>query len=233
MRFVPVKTEEEQAVLTLHRARDLLVSERIALSDQIRGMLGEFGIIVPTGMARLRRAMLDIETGVRSLPLLAMENIVELYERMLKLDGRAGDYERKISSLAAQSEAAKRLMKIEGIGPITATALVASVGDGKLFRNGRGFAAWLGLTPKQYSSGGKSRLGRITKRGDIRLRTLLVQGTRSEMRSTSKKTDAKSRWVAELQKRSHNNVAAVALAARNARTVWSMQARGTEYSEVA
>lgn len=233
MRFVPVKTEEAQAILTLHRARDLLVSERIALSNQIRGLLGEFGIIVPTGMARLRRAMVDIETGVRSLPLLAKETIVELYERMLKLDSKADDYERKISLLAAQSEAAKRLMKIEGIGPITATALVASVGDGKLFRNGREFAAWLGLTPRQYSSGGKSRLGRISKRGDIRLRTLLVQGTRSAMRSMAKKTDAKSRWLAELQSRSHNNVAAVALAARNARTVWAMLARGTEYRVVA
>lgn len=159
MRFVPVKTEEAQAILTVHRARELLVSERIALSNQIRGLLGEFGIVVATGMARLRRVMMEVQTGARHLPLLAKETIDELYERMLNLDGKAAEYERKITLLARQSEAAKRLMKIEGVGAITATALVASVSNAKLFRNGREFAAWLGLTPRQYSSGGKTRLG--------------------------------------------------------------------------
>lgn len=229
MRFVPVKTEEAQAVLTLHRARELLVSERIALSNQIRGLLGEFGIVVATGMARFRRIMMEVDTGARHLPLLAKETIAELYERMLKLDSKAAEYERKISGLAGQSEAAKRLMKIEGIGPITAPALVASVGDGKLFRNGREFAAWLGLTPRQHSSGGKSRLGGITKRGDVRLRTLLIHGTRSAMRSMAGRMDSKSQWLTALKQRSCNNVAAVALAARNARIIWAMLARGTEY----
>jgi transposase len=120
-------------------------------------------------------------------------------------------------------------MKIEGIGPITATALVARVGDGKLFRNGQEFAAWLGLTPKQNSSGSKNRLGGITKRGDVRLRTLLIHGTRSAMRSMANKVDRKSRWVMELQRRSCSPVAAVALAARNARIIWAMLVRGTEY----
>lgn len=229
MRFVPVKTEEAQAVLTLHRARELLVSQRIALSNQIRGLLGEFGIAVATGMARLRRVMMEVETGERHLPLLAKETIAELYERMLKLDSKAAEYERKIAGLAGQSEAARRLMKIEGVGPITATALVASVGDGKLFGSGREFAAWLGLTPRQYSSGGKSRLGGITKRGDVRLRTLLIHGTRSAMRSMADKTDSRSQWLSALKQRSCNNVAAVALAARNARIIWAMLARGTEY----
>jgi transposase len=119
------------------------------------------------------------------------------------------------------------------IGPITATALVASVGDGKLFRSGREFAAWLGLTPRQYSSGGKSRLGGITKRGDVRLRTLLIHGTRSAMRSMAEKTDTRSKWLTALKGRSCNNVAAVALAARNARIIWAMLARGTEYRTVA
>ncbi len=158
MRFVPVKSEEAQAILTMHRARDLLVAERIALSNQIGGLLGEFGIVVTRGMARLRRVMMEIEAGKRSLPLLAKETICELYERMQRLDSKALEYERKIGSLARQSEKAKRLMAIEGVGPITATAIVASVGDAKLFRNGREFAAWLGLTPSQHSSGGKSRL---------------------------------------------------------------------------
>ncbi|OGB24098.1 MAG: IS110 family transposase [Burkholderiales bacterium RIFCSPLOWO2_02_FULL_57_36] len=233
MRFVPVKTEEAQAILTLHRARDLLVAERVALSNQIRGLLGEFGIAVAGGMARLRRVMLEIGTGNRSLPLLAKETIGELYERLLVLDQRAEEYERKISVLARQNEVASRLMQIEGVGPITATALVASVGDAKVFRNGREFAAWLGLTPRQHSSGGKSRLGGITKRGDVRLRTLLIHGTRSAMRSMPGKTDRKSRWVVELQKRSCNNVAAVALAAKHARIMWAMLARGTEYKVAA
>ena len=177
--------------------------------------------------------MLEIGTGNRSLPLLAKETIGELYERLLVLDQRAEEYERKISVLARQNEVASRLMQIEGVGPITATALVASVGDAKVFRNGREFAAWLGLTPRQHSSGGKSRLGGITKRGDVRLRTLLIHGTRSAMRSMPGKTDRKSRWVVELQKRSCNNVAAVALAAKHARIMWAMLARGTEYKVAA
>lgn len=229
MRFVPVKSEEAQAVLTLHRARELLVSERVALSNQIRGLLGEFGIAVAGGMAKLRLAMLEVQAGKRLLPVLARETIGELYERMLGLEEKAQQYERKMSELARQSDAAKRLMKIEGIGPITATALVASVGDAKMFQSGREFAAWLGLTPRQHSSGGKSRLGGITKRGDVRLRTLLIHGTRSAMRYMTKKTDRKSRWVSELQKRSCNNVAAVALAAKHARIMWAMLVRGTEY----
>lgn len=233
MRFVPVKTEEAQAVLTLHRARELLVSERVALSNQIRGLLGEFGIAVAGGMARLRRVMIEVETGARNLPLLARETMSELYERIVDLEKKAADYERKISVLARQSEAAKRLMAIEGVGPITATAVVASVSDAKMFRNGREFAAWLGLTPRQHSSGGKSRLGGITKRGDVRLRTLLIHGTRSAMRSMSGKTDRKSQWAVELQKRSCNNVAAVALAAKQARIMWAMLARGTEYKVAA
>lgn len=229
MRFVPVKTEEAQAVLTLHRARELLVAERIALSNQIRGLLGEFGILVPGGMARLRRAMLEIGTGQRHLPVLAKQTIGELYERMLDQEKKAQEYERQITLLARQSEAASRLMQIEGIGPITASAMVANVTDAKLFKSGREFAAWLGLTPNQHSSGGKSRLGSITKRGDVRLRTLLIHGTRVALMHAAKKEDRKSRWVMELKSRSCNNVAAVALAAKHARIIWAMLARGTEY----
>jgi transposase len=233
LRFVPVKTEEAQAILTLHRARELLVSERVALSNQIRGLLGEFGIAVAGGMARLRRVMLEIGTGNRPLPLLAKETISELYERMLALEHKALEYERKISVLARQNETATRLMQIEGVGSITATALLASVGDAKLFRSGREFAAWLGLTPRQYSSGGKSRLGGITKRGDVRLRTLLIHGTRTALQYAAKKTDRKSRWVVDLQARSCSNVAAVALAAKHARIMWAMLVRGTEYKVAA
>lgn len=233
MRFVPVKTEEAQAVLTLHRARELLVAERIALSNQIRGLMGEFGIVAAGGMARLRRVMLEIGTGQRQLPLLARQTIGELFERMLEQDKKAQAYERQIAQLAKQSEAASRLMQIEGIGPITASALVANVTDAKLFKSGREFAAWLGLTPNQHSSGGKNRLGSITKRGDVRLRTLLIHGTRTALQYAAKKEDRKSRWVVELKNRSCNNVAAVALAAKHARIIWAMLARGTEYKVAA
>lgn len=175
--------------------------------------------------------MIEVETGTRNLPLLARETISELY--VLALEKKAVDYERKISVLASQSEAAKRLMEIEGVGPITAAVMVASVGDAKLFRNRREFAAWLGLTPRQYSSGGRSRLGGNTKRGDVRLPTLLIHGALNAMRSMSAKTDRKSLWMVELQKRSCNNVTGVALAAKHARIMWAMLARGTEYKVAA
>ena len=145
------------------------------------------------------------------------------------LDERILAYDKKITALAKQSEPAQRLMAIEGIGPITATALVASVGNAQAFKSGRQFAAWLGLTPRQHSSGGKSRLGAISKRGDVVLRTLLIHGTRSTLRLTANKDDSKSRWAEALKARSCNNVAAVALAAKNARIIWAMLARGTEY----
>lgn len=229
MRFVPIKTEEAQAILTLHRARELLVAERVAVSNQIRGLLGEFGIAVAGGMARLRRVMIELGTGQRSIPLLARQTIGELYERMLEQERKAQEYERKIGQLAKESEAARRLMQIEGVGPITASALVANVTDAKLFKSGREFAAWLGLTPSQHSSGGKNRLGRITKRGDVRLRTLLIHGTRVALQHAIDKQDRKSRWAMALKSRSCNNVAAVALAAKHARIIWAMLARGTEY----
>lgn len=229
MRFVPVKSEEAQAVLAVHRARALTVSERTALINQIRGLLGEFGIVTGGGMAQARKLLAEIGSGGRQLPILARETIGELHDRLRALDERILAYDRKITALARQSEAAQRLMAIEGIGPVTATALVASVGNAQAFKNGRQFAAWLGLTPRQNSSGGKTQLGAISKRGDVVLRTLLIHGTRSALRLTANKTDKKSQWAEALKARACANVAAVALAAKNARIIWAMLARGTEY----
>ena len=229
MRFVPVKSEEAQAVLAVHRARALTVSERTALINQVRGLLGEFGIVTGAGTAHARKLLADIGTGARQLPALARETIGELHDRLRALDERILAYDRKISALAKQSEPAQRLMAIEGVGPITATALVASVGNAQAFKNGRQFAAWLGLVPRQNSSGGKTRLGSISKRGDVMLRTLLIHGTRSALQRMANKTDQKSLWVEALKARSCSNVAAVALAAKNARIIWAMLARGTEY----
>lgn len=229
MRFVPVKSEEAQAVLAVHRARTLTVSERTALVNQVRGLLGEFGIVVGQGIAQARRLLADIGAGGRQLPILARETIGELHDRLRTLDERILAYDRKISALAKACEPARRLMAIEGVGPVTATALVASVGNASAFHSGRQFAAWLGLTPRQNSSGGKTKLGSISKRGDVTLRTLLIHGTRSVLRLTTGKTDHKSIWAEALKERSCANVAAVALAAKNARIIWAMLSRGTEY----
>lgn len=229
MRFVPIKGEEAQAVLAVHRARQLLISERTALANQIRGLLGEFGIVIAVGLARLRHALAQIGVGHQTLPLLARETVGELHDRLRLLDACISQYDRKIEEIARASEPARRLMRVEGIGPVTSTALVASVGNARAFSNGRQFAAWLGLTPSQHSSGGRSRLGHISKRGNVDLRTLLIHGARSVLQFTSKKTDRKSIWVEALKARSGMNVAAVALAAKQARIIWALLARGTEY----
>jgi transposase len=233
MRFVPVKSEEAQAVLAVHRARALTVSERTALVNQVRGLLGEFGIVVAVGIAQARKLLAEVGAGGRQLPILARETIGELHDRLRALDTRILAYDRKIEALARQSEPARRLMAIEGVGPVTASAIVASVGNAQAFANGRQFAAWLGLTPRQYSSGGKTKLGSISKRGDVVLRTLLIHGTRSVLRLSAGKSDQKSVWAEALKARSCANVAAVALAAKNARTIWAMLVRGTEYRSAA
>jgi transposase len=230
MRFVPIKSVEQQAVLTVHRARELLVGNRTALANQMRGLLAEYGIVVPQGIARLRRALpgvlADADNG---LPLLAREIIAELQERLRDLDQRVLAYDRRITPLAKQSDAAQRLMQVEGVGAVTAPAIVATVGNGTVFKNGRQFAAWLGLVPRQYSTGGKPRLGHISKRGDGYLRTLLIHGARSVLQFTGKRMDTKSRWAERLKQRRGNNIAAVVLAAKHARILWALLARDQEY----
>lgn len=230
MRFVPIKNEQQQAVLALHRARELLVGERTALINQARGLLAEYGIVVAQGPARLRAALPEIlEDAENGLPALAREVFADLYDRLQNLETRLGDYDRRVERLAREDASARALMQVEGIGPLTATAISASVGDARMFKNGRQFAAWLGLVPRQFSSGGKSRQGRITKRGDVYLRTLLVHGARAVMRYMVQREDAKSRWVAALKERRGFNKAVVALAAKNARVLWAILAKGTAY----
>jgi transposase len=230
MRFVSVKSEEQQAVLMMHRARSLVVSNRTAQVNQIRGLLGEFGVIVPVGIERLRKQLPEIlEDAENGLPLLARQILADLLEQLQRLDAQIKHYDHQLARLASQSEPARRLMAIEGIGPVTATALVASVGNAQVFKNGRQFAAWLGLTPRQYSSGGAMRLGRITKRGDRYLRMLLVHGARALLRFVNRKSDTKSTWARRLKERRHVNVAAVALAAKHARIIWALLAKGTTY----
>lgn len=230
MRFVPVKSEEQQAVLALHRVRHRLVRERTALVNQLRGLLAEFGIVVAQGPARLRQALPRIlEEGDHGLPPLAREVFADLYDQWTGIERRLADYDRKIGQLAREDETARRLMQVQGIGPLTATALVASVGDAGGFRNGRQFAAWLGLVPRQHSSGGRPRHGRITKRGDVYLRTLLIHGARAAMRCMARHDKDRNPWVKAVQSRRGFNKAAVALAAKHARILWVLMARGETY----
>ena len=228
MRFVPIKTLTQQAVLTVHRARQLLVAERTALVNQTRGLLAEYGLIVPVGIGAVRRAWATLlETP--DLPVLAREVFTDLADRLRAVDERIAAYDRRVDQLARQTEPAQRLMQAPGVGPVTATALVATVGNARAFKNGRQFAAWLGLVPRQHSSGGTRRLGRITKRGDVYLRTLLIHGARAVMRQLTRRTDATSRWVTALKARRGFNKAVVALAAKHARIVWARLATGQPY----
>jgi transposase len=230
MHFVAIKSEEQQAVLMVHRARTLVMANRVGLVNQIRGLLGEFGVIVPKGVARLRRELPAIlEDAENAVPDLGRTVCAGLLEQFRDLDERIEAYDRQIRALAEASEPARRLMRIEAIGPQTATALVASMGDPHVFKSGRSFAVSLGITPKQNSSGGVTRLGPITRRGDSYLRTLLVHGARAYLRVVDRKTDAKSAWARRLRERRHVNIAAVALAAKHARIAWAILAHGTEY----
>ena len=232
MRFVPVKTLAQQAVLTVHRARQLVVAERTALINQTRGLLAEYGLIVPVSMAALRRTLPGLlETP--ALPVLARDVFTDLADRLRALDERITAYDRRVAQVAQQTESAQRLMQVPGVGPITATALVASVGDARTFKNGRQFAAWVGLVPRQHSSGGTRRLGRITKRGDVYLRTLLIHGARAVLRQLARRTDAISRWVTALKARRGFNKALVALAAKHARILWAVLATGQPYQPAA
>src|SRR3984957_8376788 len=229
MRFVVIKSQEQQSILMVHRARTLVVANRTAQVNQIRGLLGEFGLVVPKGVARLRRELPGIlEDAENGLPVLAREVLAGLLDQFHEFDARVSAYDRQIRALAEASEPARRLMKVEAIGPQTATALVASMGDPHVFKSGRSYAASLGITPRQNSSGDKERLGQITRQGDRYLRTLLVHGARAYLRVVDKKTDAKSAWARALKEPRHVNVAAVALAAKHARVAWAILAHGTE-----
>ncbi len=164
-----------------------------------------------------------------TLPALAREVVGELRERLRERDRRIADYDHRMKQLAIQNDAARRLRQVEGVGPMTATAIVATVGEGQAFQHGRQFAAWVGLVPKQHSTGGKTVLGRITTHGNVYLRTLLIHGARAVLQSSAKRSDQKSRWGEAVRGRRGNNIAAVALAAKHARILWVLLARGEEY----
>ena len=226
MRFVPPKSLQQQSELMVHRARQGFVAQRTATINRIRGLLSELGIVLPLKAATVRReALLQLE----DLPGWANTVIGDLLSEVHHLDERIAQYDRHIEHIAKQSAAARRLMQLPGVGPATATALVAMVGSGHEFKSGRQLSAWLGLVPGQYSSGGKQRLGRITKAGDPYLRMLLILGARSVLQAATSKTDAVSRWAVQLAARVGYWKAIVAIAAKNARMCWAVLQRGESF----
>lgn len=226
MRFVPIKEEHQQIILCLHRTRQGFIEERTALYNRLRGLIAEFGIVLPQKVACLRR---EIGTHLEDLPGYANQCVGDLLAHADRLDDRIADYDRAIAQAASDDERSKRLMSLPGIGPTTASALLASIGGGHDFANGRQVAAWIGLTPGQYSSGGKDRLGRITKAGDSYLRSLLVMGARSILAGLGDKQDRFSRWARNLVERRGYWRAVVAIAAKNARLAWAVLRYGEEF----
>ena len=230
MRFVPIKNGDQQAVLALQRARRSFVKARTAQANQIRGLLTEYGIVIPQGISHIATHLPDIlEDGENGLPGVFRQLIDRLDLHLKELDHQIRELEIQIQAWHRANEDSRKLAQIPGIGPITASALVASIGDAKHFADGRQLAAWLGLVPRQHSSGGKQTLLGISKRGDTYLRTLLIHGARAVIRVAERKTDHVASWLAGLMGRRNKNVAAVALANKNARAVWALLAQDREY----
>jgi len=230
MHFVPAKSIDQQAQLLIHRIRASLVKEHTRLINQLRGSLAEFGIVIPKGVERFKQEWIEIRGRYQEqVPAMAWALLDPLYAEVSRVHKRILELERQIKAFVRKNPLALRLMQVSGIGAITASAIVCTIGNGRFFHNGRQFAAWLGLTPRQFSTGGVSRLGRITKRGDTYLRTLLVHGARSDLTRTAKRTDQKSRWAEALKIRKGWNKAAVALANKHARIAWALLAKDQDY----
>lgn len=230
MRFVPIKTVDQQGTLCVHRVRQGFIEERTATINRVRGLLSEFGIVLPQNANTVRR---QAAAALEELPGWANRAIGDLLSHLHALDLRISEYDAHVKLNAQADERARRLMSTPGIGPTTASALVASIGNAHDFKNGRQLAAWLGLVPSQYSTGGKPRLGSITKAGDAYLRTLLILGARSVLANAPGKTDRISRWALGVQQRAGYGKALVAIAAKNARMAWAMLSKGEAFRAMA
>lgn len=221
---------DQQDIHSLHRIRSRIVANRTAQINQIRGLLMEYGIELPQGRRRVRgelpRVLEDAENGLTPR---FRELLFDLYEELIRLDARIEDLDHKVSLVAKEDERTQRLMTIPGVGPLGATALLAAIGDINAFRNGREMAAWVGLVPRQHSTGGKDRLLGISKRGDVYLRQLLIHGARAVIRTVEKKQDKRSRWVKNLLERRDKNVAVVAMANKTVRTAYALLKHGGVY----
>ncbi len=232
MRFVPLKSIEQQDVLAVHRVRSELVKQRTAKVNQIRGLVGEHGLVAPKSVDALRKALSWwLEDASNGLSPRFRRLLVGLSNDLRHLDGRIKEQDDELATIMKESPAAQRLMALRGVGPITATALVATLGSGEGFVRGRDFAVTLGLTPKHHGTGGKERILGISKRGDAYLRTLLIHGARAAVWAARGKTDPLSRWINGLGERRHNNVVAIALANKTARMAWALLRHEREYDE--
>ena len=230
MRFVSIKNGEQQALLSVHRARQGFVKARTAQANQIRGLLTEYGILIPQGIRHISKRLPEIlEDGENNLPGVFRQLLQRLGEHLKELARQVDELEAQIQVWHRENVASQKLAQIPGIGPITASALVATIGNAKCFKNGRQLAAWLGLVPRQHSSGGKPTLLGISKRGDAYLRTLLIHGARAVIRVAENKPNHEGSWLGQLMERRSKNVAAVALANKNARTVWALLAHDRNY----
>ena len=230
MRFVPIKSVGQQDVQMIHRQRERQVKGRTALVNQIRGLLAEYGIIINKGVAAVRHELPRIlENSENSLSVLARESFTELYDELEELDIKLKQCDQKNQALSKTLESCKRLQEAPGIGPLTATAVFAAAGNGHDFVNGRHFSAWLGLVPRQHSSGGKDTLLGISKRGNAYLRTLFIHGARSVLRCVGTKADRFSRWAQALIERRGHNRACVAVANKLARIAWVIIAKSERY----
>lgn len=229
MRFVPIKNIEQQAVLSLHRVRQGYVRARTAQANQIRGLLAEFGLVVPQGIGYVAKrvpelmedAAIEVPGSFRLLISRLLDHLKLLHQQVEQIEGQIKAWHRA-------NECSRRLEAVPGIGPLTASALAASIGDAKTFDNGRQLAAWLGLVPRQHSSGGKQNLLGMSKRGDAYLRTLLIHGARSVIFRVTQRADTQS-WLYKVTARRNKNVAAVALANKTARIVWALLAHEREF----
>jgi transposase len=229
MRFVPAKSVEQQDIQCLHRVRSRLVGTRTQLANQVRGLLMEYGLVLPQQIQHLRRGLPAILEEDNELTPFTRRLLASLYDELVELDEKLAAIEEQVRAAYKASESSQRIAAVEGIGPLTATALVAALSDGKAFQNGRQFAAWLGLVPRQHSSGGRPRLFGISKRGDSYLRTLLIHGARSVVYRAGNKSDGRSLWIADKQRRLGTSKACVAVANKNARIVWALLARNEVY----
>jgi transposase len=230
MRIVPVKSAEQQAVLALHRVRQAFVKARTAQANQIRGVLAEFGIVIAKGIGHIGKRLPQIlEDGENGLPGMMRGLAARLGEQLKALDRQVDEIEREIKLWHRGNEQSRRLENIAGIGALSASAYVATLGDAKSFKNARQVPAWLGMVPRHQGTGGHVKLGPISKRGDVYLRTLLIHGARSVIHQAERKPQSADGWLKKLIARRNKNIAAVALAAKNARIAWALLAHGRSY----
>ena len=231
MRFVSVKTTEQQDIQAIHRVRSGLMTDRTALANRIRGLVSEYGLVAPMTLAALKQAIPDwLEDADNGLSDRFRSLLHGLWEDLKRLNQRLGGLDKEIILIAQSNSVTKRLQQLRGVGPLVATALVATIGTGQQYAKGKQMAAAIGLTPRQHSSGNKDRLLGISKRGDAYLRTILIHGARAVVSQAKNREDRLSHWCTDIAKRRHPNVAAVALANKTVRMAWAMMKNDTDYN---